>query len=192
MSTQTAPSTHTTPNAQEALASLCQGWLTPTPADYTLVPAAQVPQPFHHLLIHHGHMTEVLRDHYKKEVHLQVQQSDFSAGTYHRRITLSAGLYGPRVELGLVRVNFAFLPAPAKQEILGQFCPLGMVLIRHQILRRVVPHHFLRLPAASPLVRLFNLDVPPILYGRIGTIFCNEQPAIELLEIVTGIPPTPN
>ena len=187
--TPTAAHAVSTPDAHQALVDLCAGWLTPSPADYTLTPPDEVPEPFHSLLVHHRHMTVVLGEHYHQPVHLQVQRSGVSGGAYRRRITLTAGPAGPFTELGIVRLHLQFLPPDARDEILAQLCPLGMILIRHHILRRVVPHYYVRFSASSPIIQLFNLPVSPIVYGRIGTIFCNEQPAIELLEIATGTHP---
>jgi hypothetical protein len=37
------------------------------------------------------------------------------------------------------------------------------------------------------VLKLFGADEPQAVYGRLGTIYCDGEPAIELLEIVTGI-----
>jgi hypothetical protein len=177
-----------TPDLHQSLVDLFAGWLAVAPGDYSVVPAAEMPEPFRGLLIHHRHMTEVLQGHYGEPVHLAVQLSEASEATYRRRITLTAGPGGPLVELGAVRLDLSVLPGPVQSEILAQSTPLGRILINHKILRRVVPHYYVHLHAHSPIVQLFNLPVPATLYGRIATIFCNEQPAIELLEIVTGNP----
>jgi chorismate-pyruvate lyase len=182
-------SQHAAPDAQRSLLDLVGGWTAVSAGDYAIVPASEVPQPFHRLLVHHGHMTEVLEKHYGRAVELTVQQSESSQECYRRRITLAAGKDGPLVELGIVRIDFSYLPATAREAILSESIPLGRVLIEHKLLRRVVPHHYVRFDADSAVVRLYNLATPKVLYGRLGTIFCNHQPAIELLEIVTGVEP---
>jgi hypothetical protein len=51
--------------------------------------------------------------------------------------------------------------------------------------RRVKPRFFLRFGAYSPIIRLFrDAGNPSPVYGRLGLIYCNNEPAIELLEIV--------
>jgi hypothetical protein len=48
------------PDAHHSLLDLVGGWTAASPEDYAVVPASEVPEPFHGLLVHHGHMTEVL------------------------------------------------------------------------------------------------------------------------------------
>jgi hypothetical protein len=179
----------TAPDAHQALLDLLAGWTAVFPADYAVVPATEVPEPFHHLLVHHRHMTEVLENHYGRAVELTVQWSEASQTFYRRRIVLTAGRDGPVTELGIVRIDLSYLPKTAREEIVAEKTPLGRVLINHKILRRVVPHHYVRFDADCPVIRLYNLPTPQTTYGRLGTIFCNEKPAIELLEIVTGTTP---
>jgi hypothetical protein len=79
------------------------------------------------------------------------------------------------------------MPPAAREEILRKQSPLGAVLIKHDVLRRIKPRWFLRFPPNGPVLGLFG-DVKSAepAYGRIGTIYCNEEPAIELLEIVVN------
>ena len=37
------------------------------------------------------------------------------------------------------------------------------------------------------MLSLFGETSDQPMFGRIGTIYCNDEPAIELLEIVTGV-----
>jgi hypothetical protein len=181
-----------TPDAYIHLADLCEGWLEPSRKDYHVVAPDQVPAPFHDLLVHNEHMTEILQKHYNQPVHLHVQDLVHrpapTGGTYRRRITLTAGPIGPITELGIVDLNLAYLPKEAQQEILAKSAPLGQILINHQILRQVVPHHYVKFEPNTPLLKLFNHTTKTPIYGRLATILCNDQPAIELLEIATGVP----
>jgi len=49
------------------------------------------------------------------------------------------------------------------------------------------PRFFVRFPAGGPVLNLFGASETRPVYGRLGTIYCDEEPAIELLEIVTGV-----
>jgi hypothetical protein len=73
-----------------------------------------------------------------------------------------------------------------RAEILAKRSPLGEILIRHNVHRRIKPRWFMRFPARGPMLTFFGDAGDRPLYGRIGTIYCNEKPAIELLEIVTA------
>jgi len=179
------------PPACQLIAELTAGWHAGLPEDCATVAAADVPAPFHDLLVHRRHMTIVLRQRYASPLHLIVHRAARDPRSYRRCITLSTAPGGPVVELGLVRLNLAMIPAAAQEEILHQSAPLGDVLNRHRILRRILPTHYLRVPPASSLLRFFDYASPRPLYGRTGIILCNGQPAIDVLEIVTGIDPAP-
>ena len=62
--------------------------------------------------------------------------------------------------------------------------PLGRILIRHNVLRRIEPTAFVRVVPGPTMMQWFGLDQPTPTYGRLAYIHCDEQPAVELLEIV--------
>ncbi len=80
--------------------------------------------------------------------------------------------------------NLALVAAKVRDEIVRAESPLGEILIRHRILRRVKPDAFLQFDAADPLVARFGLPAPRPAYGRLATIECNGRPAVDRLEIV--------
>ena len=63
--------------------------------------------------------------------------------------------------------------------------PLGRVLIEHNVLRRSACHNFGKLRPVRDLQQLFSLSGPVKTYGRTAIVECNEEPAVEVLEIVT-------
>jgi hypothetical protein len=91
------------------------------------------------------------------------------------------------VEWGIVRLDFRYMDAAVRDEILRKQMPLGAILIKHDVHRRIKPRFFLRFPPGGPVPKLFGAAESRPVYGRLGTIYCDEEPAIELLEIVTGI-----
>ena len=83
-----------------------------------------------------------------------------------------------------MRIHFAFCSAAVCAEIRAEKKPLGRILIEHDILRRIQPIGFLQVLPASDMVQWFGLQAPETTYGRLAVIFCDGQPAIEVLEIV--------
>jgi hypothetical protein len=147
----------------------------------------EIPHPADSLLVHHEHMTEVLRRHYGAPVTLHVLDEHLGANVYTRKVGLTpVGEADRVVEWGVARLNLQFMSDEARREILAKHSPLGEILIRHQVLRRIKPRWFMRFPARGPMLGFFGEQSDAPLYGRIGTIYCNEAPAIELLEIVTA------
>ena len=71
-----------------------------------------------------------------------------------------------------------------RAEIESEATPLGRVLIQHNVLRRIETTAFLRAVPGPTMMEWFGLDQPRPCYGRLAYIHCDEQPAIELLEIV--------
>ena len=109
---------------------------------------------------------------------------------YTRKINLTPRGTNKVVEWGIVKLDFRYMSAAVREEILAHRLPLGAVLIKHDVLRRVKPRWFLRFPGGGPVLRLFDpraSDGPA--YGRVGTIYCNEEPAIEVIEIVVNCEP---
>ena len=145
--------------------------------------AGQLPPGAHKLLVHRDHMTSVLEAHYGGAVALNVLRHDQNATHYARKITLTLAADGRMVEIGIVRIDLSYVPDAVREEILARRRPLGEILIRHNVLRRISPRWYFRFPPQTPVAQAFG-DATRNAFGRVGTIYCNEEPAIDLLEVV--------
>ena len=147
----------------------------------------EIPHPADALLVHHEHMTEVLRRHHGRAVDVHVLDESLDGENYTRKVSLTpAGASGPVVEWGIARLDLRFVSDAVREEILAKRTPLGEILVRHNVHRRIKPRWFLRFPGRGPLLTFFGDPNAAPMYGRIGTIYCDEKPAIDLLEIVTA------
>jgi len=192
---------HEVPTAHATLMELCSPFLVPGQpfdAECAVVQPEEIPHPDDQLLVHHEHMTVKLEWFHRSPVNVHVQEEHLDAAgeLYTRKIFLTprAAPQTP-VEWGIVRLDFRYMDDAVRDEILAKQLPLGAVLIKHNVHRRIKPRFFLRFPPGGPVLRLFGASESRAVYGRLGTIYCDEEPAIELLEIVTGIPvptTTPN
>jgi chorismate-pyruvate lyase len=162
------------------------------PASYLqaaeLVPADRVPEPYHRLLVHEHHMTVTVEAHHGDLVNVIVLDHRQDNGSYARKILLALQETGKVVQFGLVRIHLEYCGAAVRAEVLSQKTPLGRILIRHNVLRRIEPTAFLRITPGSELMGWFGLDQPATMYGRLALIHCDGKPAIELLEIVAPEP----
>jgi chorismate-pyruvate lyase len=175
---------------QEALVELCLPFVADRSQVRTAcseVPAEQMPEPFHWLLVHKNHMTKVLEAQYGRPMELEVVKHHLEDEFYTRKIILRPQATDVIVEVGIVRLNFRFMSAEVRDEILKRETPLGAILIRHKVLRKVEPRWYLKFPANAPLLAAAGAVFPHTTYGRLGTIYCNGEPAIEVLEIVSGL-----
>src|SRR5207248_841333 len=99
---------------------------------------------------------------------------------------------GKVVQFGIVRVNLSYCSEPVRNEILAGKTPFGRILIRHNVMRRIEPTAFLRIIPSPAMMKWFSLDQPVPTYGRLAYIHCDEQPAVQLLEIVIPEPSVEN
>lgn len=149
------------------------------------VPADRVPQPYHKLLVHQHHMTVTVEKHHGSLVDVKVIDEYESGDDYARKILLTRQSDGKVVQFGLVRIHLHFCSPAVRKEILAKQTPLGRILINNNVLRRIDPTHFLKITPGSAMMDWFGISEPKTTYGRLAIIYCDEQPAIELLEIVS-------
>ena len=194
MSTTTRSKLSDSPVAESALLELCKPFIgTVNGSEFApqceVVQPDEIPFPQDQLLVHHDHMTVELQRHHGAPVRVHVMEEHLDGDFYTRKINLTpTGQDGKVVEWGIVRLDFRYMAPAVREEILRKQLPLGAVLIKHDVLRRIKPRWFLRFPpGGGPVLRLFgDTQTTAPAYGRIGTIYCNGEPAIELLEIVVN------
>jgi len=159
--------------------------LWPADSTVTMIPASQIPEPYRRLLAHTDHMTVVVEEFYKSPVDVGVLESGREGDHYHRRIVLTLQGTERIVQYGLVRIDLACLPEPVRDAIVAEKTPLGRVLINHNVLRRIQPTAFLKVQPGPTLLQQMGLADSSTLYGRTGVIFCDDRPAIAVLELLS-------
>ncbi len=148
------------------------------------VAADALPSPCRSLLVHAGHMTEVLERHHGGTLSVHPYRIHREGDIYGRRLDLRVAGNEAPVMTGIMIFNLALVGDAVREEILRAASPLGEILIRHRILRRVKPDAFLEFDARDPLAARFGPPAPRPAYGRLATIDCDGRPAVDLLEIV--------
>jgi chorismate-pyruvate lyase len=161
--------------------------LWPADSSAALIHASAMPEPYRGLLAHDEHMTVTVEAFYGTPVDVRVLEAGREDDFYHRRIVLTLQGTDRIVQYGLVRINLNFCSDPVRTAILEQSTPLGRILIEHNVLRRVEPTAFLRVEPGPTLVASMGLSGSESLYGRTGVIFCNDQPAIAVLELLAPV-----
>jgi hypothetical protein len=172
--------------AQAALLDLCKPFLADGAfhPECVVVHPDGIPTPEDELLVHHRHMTVILERHHRAPVDVHVLAERLSGNSYTRKIALTPRGSDKVVEWGIARLNLQYISPEVRAEILAKQMPLGAILIKHNVHRRIKPRYFVRFPAEGQVLGLFGNPYPLPAYGRLGTIFCDGEPAIELLEIV--------
>ena len=162
-----------------------------SPADapaYEAVPGEEVPEPYRGLLVHEHHMTVTVEAFHGDEVDVRILARRHAGDVYARQILLALHHSGRVVQYGVVRIRLGYCSPPVRAEIVAGQTPLGRILIRHNVLRRIEPREYLRVLPGRAMMNWFGLKRPEPTYGRLALIHCDGQPAVELLEIVRPEP----
>lgn len=155
--------------------------------DFTEVSADEMPDGYRALLAHDEHMTVTVEAHHGESVDVRVLDRVSTGSHYARKILLARQSDSGVVQFGIMQVDFAFLDPPVRDEIRAENTPLGRILIRNDVLRRVRLSALWRIVPGDDLRNCFSLDDGAVLYGRTAQIECNGEPAIRLLEIVAPL-----
>jgi chorismate-pyruvate lyase len=152
--------------------------------EFEIVPDDEVPAPYRELLVHEHHMTVNVEKHHGGAVDVRILARRHTGDIYARKILLALHGTGRVVQFGIMKINLRYCSREVREEIVAGQTPLGRILIQHNVLRRIEPTAFLRVLPDPAMMKWFGLDKPVRTYGRLAIIHCDNQPAVELLEIV--------
>jgi chorismate-pyruvate lyase len=133
-------------------------------------------------------MTVAVEQFYGESVDVQILARRQDDAAYARQILLVLASSGRVVQYGVMRICFRYCSPAVQAAISAGRTPLGRILIEHDVLRRIEPQQYLRITPATTMMEWFKLARPRQTYGRLALIHCNDQPAVELLEIVAPAP----
>jgi chorismate-pyruvate lyase len=152
--------------------------------EYEFVPSDEVPPPYHGLLVHEHHMTVTVERHHGGLVDVRILARRQDGDSYARQILLALQGNGRVVQFGIMRVRLRYCSPAVRAEIIAGQTPLGRILIQHNVLRRIEPTAFVRVLPGPAMMDWFGLERSRPTYGRLALIHYDEQPAVDLLEIV--------
>lgn len=155
------------------------------------VAATDLPEFYRQLLDHHQHMTVTQEAVHNCKVAVEVKQRRLSRQHYERKSILRSTLGGEVLQYCVVKLRFRYLDESVREEIENERIPLGRILIHHNVLRRVQMFALWKITTGPELRQAFGLEEPVTTYGRTALIYCNGEPAVELLEIIAPQTETP-
>lgn len=147
------------------------------------VASALVPEPYQGLLVHNSHMTVTMEEYHHCPVDVKILARAQNGDIYSRKSILLKSGTDEVVQLGIVRFDLNYVTPTVRREILAGEVPLGRILINHNVLRHIDLGAVLRITPGPELVKIFRIKAGGVTYGRLATIFCNQQPAVDLLEV---------
>jgi chorismate-pyruvate lyase len=148
-----------------------------------------VPEPYRTLLVHDCHMTVSMENYHGSRVEVTVIQESRYGDSYCREICLARQLDAQVIQYGIVKMNLLHVGDEIRKEVESHAKPLGRILIDHGILRQVRLLSLYKVEVGEYLARVLQLRPGKSTFGRTAIIYCNREPAIELLEIVGSIGP---
>lgn len=151
------------------------------------VPAALTPEPYKELLVHDQHMTVAMENFHDSPVAVRVLERSLAGDVYSRKSLLTRTDTGRVVQLGIVRFDLSYVVAAVRDEIMREETPLGRILINYNVLRHIDLGAVLHIAPGPDLLQIFGCAAGQTTYGRLATIFCNRQPAVDLLEIAAPV-----
>ena len=150
------------------------------------VEPADIPEPYHSLLVHERDMTGTLGAFWKSKIELQQLLTNHDQDSLYRQVALLAVERGIPVEAGAIRIFLNRFPLKSLPRIIQGQTPLGAILADDQIPYHSSPQGYFRITTNRFLREVFG-DVPAGLhYGRRNRLF---DPAGEVLAEVVEILP---
>lgn len=147
------------------------------------LPSAMTPEPYKTLLAHNQHMTVAMESFHRSPVEVRVLVKRLDGDIYCRKIVLLKQGTDRVVQFGIVRFDLKSVSERVRLEILHEKIPLGRILIQHNVFLHIDLGAILRIAAGPGLSEALQMPVNGQTYGRLATIFCDHQPAVDLLEI---------
>ena len=116
----------------------------------------------------------------------EVIEEHLNGDEYARKLLLRSSTTGSVVLVGIMQIDLRHCGFDVREEILAKGTPLGRILIEHNVLRWIEPHAFYRVEMNAALQSRFEYKhAGTSTCGRVAQIFCNNKPAIQLLEVVS-------
>jgi len=94
-------------------------------------------------------MTVTVEAYHHSPVNVLILERVRAGDSYARRILLTTQNTGEVVQFGIVRVWLHYCSPDVQREILAGEIPLGRILINHDVLRRIEPTAFVRVPTRA-------------------------------------------
>ena len=134
--------------------------------EVTQVQPSDIPEPYHHLLVHERDMTPTLEAACGQSLHLRVLNYSLDEDIFSRHVVLVPDYGGPAVEMGAIKIYLEYFSAEARRLILERRQPLGSILQTQHIPHESHPSAFIRVVCDDVIREGLRLSSGGILYGR--------------------------
>jgi len=177
----------TLPNLEELIGLFYQDVLEV--GSFKQIPAGILPGYARTLLSHNEHMTVTVEEFQGCPIDVEVLEVIEHDTHYSRKIVLRRQSDSKVVLFGIVRLDFRHVDDEVRKEIVSRQTPLGKILIEHNVLRQLQLVGLWKIEPGDDLRKIFQIapQSPLSVYGRTALIYCDGEPAVELLEVVAPV-----
>jgi chorismate-pyruvate lyase len=152
------------------------------------VAGAEIPEPYHRLLVHNRDMTTTLEAFHGVRTHLRLLTSKAEGGVYRREVVLALAGFETPVEFGAAAIHLDLLPPEARQAVMEAQRPLGGVLIGFGVKFTSRPKAFICIQPDETICKVLELARhETTLYGRCNALL--DAQGRVLADIVEILPP---
>jgi chorismate-pyruvate lyase len=127
---------------------------------------AEVPAPYHGLLVHSADMTPTLQNFYRSPMAIRVLNRERHQQSYFREVVLRREDNSQPVEYGVIRICLDRLPATAARRVLEEQRPLGGILQAEAIPHLSWPQNFFAVSVDAHIAGALHIPAAGTLYGR--------------------------
>jgi len=146
-----------------------------------------VPEPYHHLLVHSNDMTPTLEAHWDKKIYLRPLAKLVDDGELFRQVVLVAGEEQQPVEFGAICIHLDMFTEEQREVILEAHVPLGSILHEYSISHSSKPSGYFSIESDAISRQAFGLKADCKLYGR-HNVLSTDTGGV-LAEVVEILPP---
>ncbi len=149
------------------------------------IEGAEVPAPYHSLLVHERDMTSTLENFHKSGIHIRVIARQTFENEYFRQTVLELNGSKKPVEFGAIKINLDLFPSQAREEILREQLPLGGIMAHCRMPILSKPRAYFRVASDEFINSALKLRGISFLYGRRNCLMDNwDRPLAEIVEIL--------
>ncbi|MBH06402.1 MAG: hypothetical protein CMJ20_08785 [Phycisphaeraceae bacterium] len=171
--------------ACDPLESFCRRHGRPAP-DCQVLNVADIPSPYHDLLVHKDDMTPILQAYHKQPLVVRVLDKDMDRNWLVREVVLIGELDQVVAEYGAIRIRLDRFDADPRGLITECRQPLGAILEQFQIKHQSRPTQYFRVEADHVMQDTLSASVGQWLFGRRNILSDAEG---ELLALVVEVLP---
>ncbi len=149
------------------------------------VPGAEVPEPFHKLLVGNHDMTPTLEAFHGERIYIRVLEREIFGDTLIRLVVLNLENRHRPVEIGAIVIHLNHFPAEARALVLEGRIPVGTILADFAIVHESRPQAFISVESDAMIAESLAFEGDHTLFGRRNFLLTSQGEVLaDIIEIL--------